>query len=76
MCKLSFTLGCPNGGNNGAILKINPRENVVWKGNWEKIEALEGPLVEIVSGDGKGEMTLVARVEGKALMEGLGECGP
>ncbi len=36
---------------------------------------LEGPLVEIVSGDGKGETTLVARVEGNALVEGLGECG-
>jgi hypothetical protein len=35
---------------------------------------LEGPLVEIVLGDGKGEMTLVVGVEGNALVEGLGEC--
>jgi hypothetical protein len=28
-----------------------------------------------VLGDGKGEMTLVARVEDNALVEGLGECG-
>jgi hypothetical protein len=25
-CKLSFALGCPNGGNKGVALEINPRE--------------------------------------------------
>jgi len=27
-CKLSFELGCPNGGNKRAALEINPIENV------------------------------------------------
>jgi len=35
---------------------------------------LEGPLVEIVLGDHKGQMTLVVGVEGNALMEGSGKC--
>jgi hypothetical protein len=74
-CKLSFALGCPNGGNNGVALQINQKEIVVWKSNWEKTKELEGPLVEIVLGDGKGEMTLVARIESNALVECLGESG-
>jgi hypothetical protein len=41
----------------------------------KKKKLLEGPLIEIVSRDGKGETTLVARVEGNALMEGSRECG-
>jgi len=35
---------------------------------------LEGPLVEIVLGDGKGEMTLVVGIEGNALVEGSRGC--
>jgi hypothetical protein len=28
-CKLSFALGCPNGGNNRVALEFNPRKIVV-----------------------------------------------
>jgi tellurite resistance-related uncharacterized protein len=56
-------------------LESNPRKNVAWEGNWEEIEVLEGPLAEIVSKDGKGEMASVVGVEGDALVEGSRECG-
>jgi hypothetical protein len=35
---------------------------------------LKGPPLEIVLGDGKGEMTLVVGIEGNALVEGSGKC--
>jgi hypothetical protein len=36
----------------------------------------KGPPTKIVSRYGKGEMTLVTKVEGDALVEGSKKCGP